>query len=115
MDKLDGDFAFVVVDGKDFIAARGPIGVKPLYYGIDQEGALWFASEMKVLADQCVSFEAFPPGYYYTTATGFVQYFKPEWYQDEKCKKEADLQKLREALVEATKKRLMAESLWAYC
>ncbi|CAM4224395.1 asparagine synthase B [Gillisia limnaea] len=109
LNKLDGDFAFVVVDGKDFIAARDPIGVKPLYYGKDEDGALWFASEMKVLADQCVSFEAFPPGYYYTAATGFVQYFKPEWYREEKCKKEADLVKLREALIEATKKRLMAD------
>lgn len=109
LDKLDGDFAFVVVDGKDFIAARDPIGVKPLYYGKDEAGALWFASEMKVLVDQCVEFEAFPPGYYYTPTTGFVQYFKPGWYQDAKCREELDLNKLRQALVQATKKRLMAD------
>jgi asparagine synthase (glutamine-hydrolysing) len=109
VDKLDGDFAFVVVDGKDFIAARDPIGVKPLYYGEDESGALWFASEMKVLADQCVKFEAFPPGYYYTPSTGFVQYYKPAWYTTEKCKAEKDLKKLREALISATKKRLMSD------
>lgn len=109
LDKLDGDFAFVVVDGNDFIAARDPIGVKPLYYGEDEEGAMWFSSEMKALADQCVTFEAFPPGYYYTPATGFVQYFKPTWYHHEKCKEESDLPKLRKALVAATSKRLMAD------
>lgn len=109
LDKLDGDFAFVVVDGKDFIAARDPIGVKPLYYGTDEEGAMWFASEMKVLADQCMEFEAFPPGYYYTPTTGFVQYYKPAWYNEGTCDKEADLPRLRESLIAATKKRLMAD------
>ncbi|MCM4161535.1 asparagine synthase B [Antarcticibacterium flavum] len=109
VDKLDGDFAFVVVDGDDFIAARDPIGVKPLYYGKDEEGALWFASEMKVLADQCVEFQAFPPGYYYTPVTGFVQYYKPAWYSEAECTKEAGLVKLRESLIDATRKRLMAD------
>ncbi len=109
LDKLDGDFAFVIVDGKDFIAARDPIGVKPLYYGKDETGGLWFASEMKVLADQCVEFEAFPPGYYYTPTTGFVQYYKPLWYKEETCTKEADLARIREALIAATRKRLMSD------
>lgn len=109
VDKLDGDFAFVVVDGEDYIAARDPIGVKPLYYGKDKNGAMWFASEMKVLADQCVEFQAFPPGYYYTATTGFVQYFKPSWYNEERCKRDLDLSRLRQALVEATRKRLMAD------
>ncbi len=109
VDKLDGDFAFVVVDGKDFIAARDPIGVKPLYYGTDEFGAMWFSSEMKVLADQCETFEAFPPGYYYTPDTGFVQYYKPKWYRPERSVEDADLTKLREALITATSKRLMAD------
>lgn len=109
LNKLDGDFAFVVVDKNDFIAARDPIGVKPLYYGKDAEGALWFASEMKVLADQCEEFQAFPPGYYYTPTTGFVQYYKPDWYKMEDCTEEADLKRLRESLIAATKKRLMSD------
>ncbi len=109
VDMLDGDFAFVVACGKDFIAGRDPIGVKPLYYGEDEEGALWFASEMKVLADSCVSFQAFPPGHYYTPSTGFVQYYKPEWYLAEKCKEDGDVVKVRKALIAATKKRLMAD------
>ncbi|MDR9456482.1 MAG: asparagine synthase B [Salegentibacter sp.] len=109
VDKLDGVFAFVVVDGKDFIAARDPIGVKPLYYGTDEDGAIWFASEMKALADQCTNFAAFPPGHYYTPKTGFVEYYKPDWYDYTKADKDLDLTKLRESLIEATKKRLMAD------
>ena len=109
VDKLDGVFAFVVVDGKDFIAARDPIGVKPLYYGTDKDGAIWFASEMKALADKCTSFAAFPPGHYYTPETGFVEYYKPDWYDYTKADKALDLTKIRESLIEATRKRLMAD------
>ncbi|HEY9183794.1 MAG TPA: asparagine synthase B [Salegentibacter sp.] len=109
VDKLDGVFAFVVVDGKDFIAARDPIGVKPLYYGTDVNGAIWFASEMKALSDQCTSLAAFPPGHYYTPETGFVEYYKPDWYDYTKADKELDFKKLRESLIAATKKRLMAD------
>ncbi|MGY5848899.1 asparagine synthase B [Salegentibacter sp. F14] len=109
VDKLDGVFAFVVVKGKDFIAARDPIGVKPLYYGTDEDGAIWFASEMKALSDQCTNFAAFPPGHYYTPKTGFVEYYKPDWYDYTKADKDLDLEKLRESLIAATKKRLMAD------
>lgn len=109
LDKLDGDFAFVVVDGEDFIAARDPIGVKPLYYGKDAAGAMYFSSEMKSLSDQCVEFEAFPPGYYYTPTTGFVQYYKPSWFSAERCREEGDLQKVQKALIAATEKRLMSD------
>jgi asparagine synthase (glutamine-hydrolysing) len=27
----------VVLNGDDFMAARDPLGVKPLYYGLDEE------------------------------------------------------------------------------
>ncbi|HKL35010.1 MAG TPA: asparagine synthase B [Salegentibacter sp.] len=109
LDKLDGVFSFVVVDGKDFIAARDPIGVKPLYYGTDDDGSIWFASEMKTLVDQCSSLAAFPPGHYYTPQTGFVEYYTPDWFDYEKATQKLDLSKIRESLIEATRKRLMAD------
>ncbi|MGS2739002.1 asparagine synthase B [Sinomicrobium sp. M5D2P17] len=107
--KLDGVFAFVVIDGDDFIAGRDPIGVKPLYYGTDAEGRMYFSSEMKVIADQCVEFLAFPPGHFYTAKTGFVRYFTPEWFDYETATEDLDLDKLRESLIAATKKRLMSD------
>ncbi|CAG0907040.1 unnamed protein product [Cyprideis torosa] len=53
--------------------------------------------------------EAFPPGHYYTPETGFVKYYQPAWLNYENCTQELDLEKLRNALIEATKKRLMSD------
>ena len=107
--KLDGDFAFVVIDGDDFIAGRDPMGVKPLYYGIDDRGRIYFSSEMKPIADQCKTFSTFPPGHFYTQNTGFVKYYKPEYEDYIKADEELDLKLLRDTLIEATRKRLMSD------
>ena len=48
VEQLDGDYAFAAYDGKDLVAVRDPIGVKPLYYG-DENGLFGFASERKAL------------------------------------------------------------------
>ena len=106
---LDGDFAFVVVDEDDYIAGRDPIGVKPLYYGMDDSGRMYFASEMKPIADQCHTFSTFPPGHYYTPKTGFVKYYNPEYEDYNKATKELNLVELRDALIQATQKRLMSD------
>ena len=106
---LDGDFAFVVVDGDDFIAGRDPMGVKPLYYGLDERGRIYFSSEMKPIADQCKTFSTFPPGHIYTQKTGFVKYYKPVYEDYTKATKELDLSEIRDALTEATRKRLMSD------
>jgi len=106
---LDGDFAFVVIDGDDYIAGRDPLGVKPLYYGVDDRGRMYFASEMKPIADQCKTFSTFPPGHYYTHETGFVKYYQPEYEDFKKADKEVDYTLLRESLTEATRKRLMSD------
>ncbi|MDI6047461.1 asparagine synthase B [Flavobacterium yafengii] len=106
---LDGDWAFVVVDGDDFIAGRDPMGVKPLYYGLDERGRIYFSSEMKPIADQCKTFSTFPPGHFYTQKTGFVKYYKPEYEDYLKADQELDLELIRETLTEATRKRLMSD------
>jgi len=106
---LDGDFAFVVIDGDDYIAGRDPLGVKPLYYGVDERGRMYFASEMKPIADQCKTFSTFPPGHYYTAETGFVKYYTPEYEDYKTCDAEVDFEALRASLTEATRKRLMSD------
>lgn len=106
---LDGDFAFVIIDGDNYIAARDAVGVKPLYYGLDERGRIYFSSEMKSIADQCKSFSTFPPGHYYTAKTGFVKYYNPDYEDHANANKSLDLDLVRESLIQATRKRLMSE------
>lgn len=53
---LDGMFSFVLLDTNtgSFYVARDPIGITSLYIGWGRDGAIWVASEMKCLADECV-------------------------------------------------------------
>ena len=66
-DMLDAEFALIIYDGdsKDFIAARDPIGIRPLYYGYDEDGGILFASEPKNLVGLTDKIMPFPPGHYY--------------------------------------------------
>lgn len=64
---LDAEFACVIYDGKrnTFLAARDPIGIRPLYYGYDPLGTIVFASEPKSLMGLVKTILPFPPGHYY--------------------------------------------------
>lgn len=63
---LDAEFALILSDGEtgDFIAARDPIGIRPLYYGYNKQKELIFASEPKNLTGLCAEIHPFPPGHY---------------------------------------------------
>ena len=52
---LDAEFALVLYDGQSqkYIAARDPVGIRPLYYGQDERGAYVFSSEPKSLVGVC--------------------------------------------------------------
>ena len=43
---LDAEYALVIYDkdADDLVAARDPIGIRPLFYGYDSEGSIMFAS-----------------------------------------------------------------------
>lgn len=64
---LDAEFALIIYDGKKkkYIAARDPIGIRPLYYGYTGGGSVVFASEPKNLVGFCKKIMPFPPGHFY--------------------------------------------------
>ncbi len=107
---LDGMFAFAIFDGEDFMLARDPIGIKPLYYGT-VDGRLYFSSELGAMSLAGVEeVHEFPAGHYYTPGDGFVQYYKipavpPVFLEDEK---KAAVE-IRRTLSAAVKKRLLAD------
>ncbi len=64
---LDAEYALIIYDARtgEYIAARDPIGIRPLYYGYDRDGVILFASEPKNLVELCDRILPFPPGCYY--------------------------------------------------
>ena len=68
---MDAEFACIIYDGekKEFIAARDPIGIRPLYYGYDEKGRIVFASEAKNLVGIAQRIKPFPPGHYYESGS----------------------------------------------
>ena len=105
---LDGIFAFAAMNGDDWLVARDPIGVKPLYWGRDAAGNLWFASELKALIDRCETFSEFPPGHLMTRRGGLKRWYRPAWMRDAPPLP-GDPAGLRALLDAAVDKRLMSD------
>jgi asparagine synthase (glutamine-hydrolysing) len=113
LNRLSGIFAFVLYDGRshDYLIARDPIGVVPLYLGRDEHGHLYVASEMKALIKYCRVIEDFPPGHYLTKALDRpVRYYEPAWRDyDAVAPVPLDLGRLRGALEAAVHQQLMCD------
>jgi len=111
--KLDGDFAFVILDEDtgELYAARDPVGVNSLYMGTGLDGSTWFSSEAKALvAGGCIDVSVFPPGHYYSSTTGqLTQYYKPSWRDFSAAASPLDLEFVRKTFTQAVDKRLMAD------
>lgn len=76
IDRLDGMFAFVLCDGERLIAARDPLGIKPLYMARLDEG-LAFASEVKAFDGVAVGeIAAVPPGHLFDTRSGLRRWHR---------------------------------------
>lgn len=113
LNRLNGMFAFVLWDRRrgQWLVARDPIGIIPLYTGRDAEGRLWVASEMKALAAVCVSVEVFPPGCWLGTGMDVPQpYYRPGWRDYEAVADGArDPAALRRALEASVHRHLMSD------
>ena len=112
---LDAEFAMIIYDGdsKSFIAARDPIGIRPLYYGFDAEGYIIFASEPKNLVGLCDKIMPFPPGHYYKDGRFFC--YHDMTASDERYNGKADdldtiCRNIREKLTAGVEKRLVADA-----
>ena len=110
--ELDAEFACVIYDGRtdEFIAARDPIGIRPLYYGYDKNGVIMFASEAKNLVGLSDKIMPFPPGHFYKGGK-FVCYNDIS-KADEKSSDDLETAcaKIREKLVAGVEKRLVADA-----
>ena len=109
---LDAEFALILWDGErqKLIAARDPIGIRPLYYGRLPDGEWAFASEPKNLTGLCKAILPFPPGHYWTDGQ-FIRYADPAYVGYFTMKPEAEVcPKLRRLLMDGVQKRLDADA-----
>ncbi len=116
LESLSGIFAFALYDeARDqFLIARDPIGVIPLYIGYDSDGTVYVASELKALEGQCERYEPFPPGHYLTNTEdgllNFQSYYHRDWFDYAAVKDNpASAADIRSALTAAVKRQLMSD------
>ncbi len=109
---LDAEYACIIYDKNEnqFIAARDPIGIRPLYYGYTENDEIIFASEPKNLVGLAKKILPFPPGHYYKDKQ-FICYCDISKVQkqintdlDEACKN------IHDKLIAGVKKRLVADA-----
>lgn len=116
-EKLDAEFACVIYDAalNDYIAARDPIGIRPLFYGYSKvSDSIMFASEAKALVDLCNKVFPFPPGSYYKNGK-FIKYYdatKYTRYNDEKL--DVIAKNIHDKLEKAVLKRIDSDAPIGY-
>lgn len=109
---LDAEFACILYDGRTgrYLAARDPIGIRPLYYGYDSKGAVLFASEAKNLVGLTEKIMPFPPGCYYKDGR-FIRYTEIA-KADVVCHDDLETAcgKIRDKLIAGVEKRLVSDA-----
>ncbi len=105
---LDAEYACVIYDAKTqkLIAARDPIGIRPLHYGYTPEGEIVFASEAKNLVDLVDEIIPFPPGHFYKDGEFHCYRDMREVEQVSDDDLETACSKIHDLLVEGVNKRL---------
>ena len=109
---LDAEFALILYDAKrgSLVAARDPIGIRPLYDGRTADGSMALASEPQNLMGLCETILPFPPGCYWADGR-FTRYADPAHVdqfimQDE----ETVCRGLHDLLIAGVEKRLDADA-----
>lgn len=113
LEDLNGIFAFALYDEEkdDFLIARDPIGVIPLYIGYDSDGKVYCASELKALEGFCERYEPFLPGHYYWSKEGkMTRWYTRDWMSYDAVKNNpASVSAIHNALEAAVKRQLMSD------
>jgi asparagine synthase (glutamine-hydrolysing) len=113
--QLEGMYALLsaTADGGSFIAARDPVGIKPLYWARRGNQAR-FASEISAFDPAWrPAVESFPPGHYWTSERGLQRFADavpndvPDGDRQEPTLE--DLEETREVLVDSVRRQMMGD------
>lgn len=108
---LDGMFAFAIYQNGEFLLARDPLGIKPLYYGSSMDSQqLFFASEIKALTEHVTSMHEFPAGFWFHSKLGWNRFYQIEnTIRPFDGNEKQALPLIKSTLREAVHKRLLAD------
>nr|WP_321378645.1 asparagine synthase B [uncultured Bacteroides sp.] len=113
LEDLSGIFAFALYDSEkdEYLIARDPIGVIPLYIGHDKDGKLYIASELKSLEGFCDSYEPFLPGHYFYSKEGVMKrWYTRDWMEYDTVKNNnAYSSDVHDSLEDAVQRQLMSD------
>ena len=113
IERLSGIFAFALYDSRrdEFLIARDPVGVIPLYIGYGADGRAYVASELKALEGYCEHYEPFLPGHYYWSRhRGMKRYYRRDWMNyDSVARNGASVSAVRDGLQAAVRRQLMSD------
>jgi asparagine synthase (glutamine-hydrolysing) len=121
--ELEGMYALLSAtdDVSAFVAARDPVGIKPLYWTPPNGHGLEdvrFASEIAAFdPERQTSVEVFPPGHYWTPDTGLQRFasavgpFGPDTNGESSRRQPSpeDLDEIRDTLIRAVDRQLMGD------
>ncbi|MBC8346514.1 MAG: asparagine synthase B [Candidatus Marinimicrobia bacterium] len=111
VESLDGVFMFVLYDQnkQELFAGRDPFGVRPGFIGRKGRERM-FASEAKPLVDLCDQIDQFTPGHWWQlSGDKFTQYYFHNEIDLNLTPEREILKGIRKYLINAVKKRMMAE------
>lgn len=108
---LDGMFAFVIYQNGEFLLARDPLGIKPLYLGFGaEENQMYFASEIKAFEGKVDKVQIFPAGHWYHSRSGWKRFYKVgKTIQPFNGSEAQSLPLIKSTLREAVHKRMLAD------
>lgn len=112
-EKLDAEYACILYDrnSNSFIAARDPMGIRPLFYGYTEDGSICFGSEAKNLSGLCSEIIPFPPGHYYADGQ-FYCYCDLSEVNEPAAETDVEsvCEKIHDLLVDAVDKRMDSDA-----
>jgi asparagine synthase (glutamine-hydrolysing) len=114
--ELGSEFAFIIIDVSanghvKMLAGRDPIGVRPLFYSITEDGGICLCSEIKGLS-QYEKVHVFPPGHYMKYEDGqlqLIQYYN-YIYPEIKVSRDEAYSLIRKTLSDAVDRRLCTDA-----